>query len=341
VCSVADYPRGDLNADPPTLARLGATTRLDPFLDYYARPPGDPSRSVPARDVTASLQVCPVNASPGFPADEPGQRITAPSFAELAPQNWHLEATGQQTTTNKAAPNSHAASADPIGNFITNGAHCPVETSPAGSGVATYDFPVLRGDTTMIGRGRVTVPHTGSGAGLQLNARLYDVFPDGRAALVDRGGTVVSSPASVTTFDLNGNAWRFASGHRLRIELAQDDAPYVKASNQASTLTLAGVALDLPVRGAGADAGNRTAATPCLSGRRFRIRLPVPRGDRLVSARVYVNGRRARVLRGHGRIWRAVIDLGGLPSGPARVRIVARTRSGRVLRRTRTYRPCA
>jgi hypothetical protein len=52
-----------------------------------------------------------------------------------------------------------------------------------------------------------------------------------------------------TTFDLNGNAWRFKSGDRLRIELAQDDAPYVKASTQPSALTLPGVTLQLPVRG--------------------------------------------------------------------------------------------
>jgi predicted acyl esterase len=61
----------------------------------------------------------------------------------------------------------------------------------------------------------------------------------------------VVQPDATTSFDLNGNAWRFQKGHGLRIELAQDDSPYVKRSTQPSTLTLTGVTLGLPVRGAG------------------------------------------------------------------------------------------
>jgi predicted acyl esterase len=55
-------------------------------------------------------------------------------------------------------------------------------------------------------------------------------------------------PNATTTFDLNGNAWRFRAGDKLRIELAQDDAPYIKRSTQPSSLTLAGVTLQLPIR---------------------------------------------------------------------------------------------
>jgi predicted acyl esterase len=58
----------------------------------------------------------------------------------------------------------------------------------------------------------------------------------------------VVDPNATNTFDLNGNAWRFGKGDRLRIELAQDDAPYVKRSSQPSTLTLAGATLQVPVR---------------------------------------------------------------------------------------------
>jgi len=47
---------------------------------------------------------------------------------------------------------------------------------------------------------------------------------------------------------------------------------------------------------------------------RFRIRVRAPRGQRVSSAAVYVNGRRVRVLR--GRRLRAVVDLRGLPAAP-------------------------
>jgi len=82
-----------------------------------------------------------------------------------------------------------------------------------------------------------------------------------------------------------------------------------------------------------------TSRARCASRRHFRIRLRAPRGDRLRSARVYVNGRRVRVLR--GRRLRAVIDLRGLPAGRVRVRVVARTRHGRRVSETRRYRTCA
>ena len=107
-------------------------------------------------------------------------------------------------------------------------------------------------DVTMIGRARVTVPYTASAAnGLQLNARLYEVLADGSAVLVDRGGVRLVQQGGTAVFDLNGNAWRFANGDRLRIELAQDDDPYVARSNQSSAMTLAGVTLELPVRPSG------------------------------------------------------------------------------------------
>ena len=72
--------------------------------------------------------------------------------------------------------------------------------------------------------------------------------------------------------------------------------------------------------------GNRS----CRSRRDFSIHL---RGG-FRAIRVYVNGKRARVTRRRARI-----DLRGLPKGRYTVRIVATTRSGRRIVRTR-YRTC-
>jgi beta-glucosidase len=85
-------------------------------------------------------------------------------------------------------------------------------------------------------------------------------------------------------------------------------------------------------------AGLISSSGRCASRRHFRIRLRAPRGERLVSARVYVNGHRVRVLR--GRRLRAVIDLRGLPKRRVTVRVVARTRKGRRVTETRRYRTC-
>ena len=81
-----------------------------------------------------------------------------------------------------------------------------------------------------------------------------------------------------------------------------------------------------------------TPGASCRSRRHFRIRLRRPRRDRVVRARVYVNGRLVGVVR--GRRLRAPVDLRGLPRGRYLVRVVVTTRRGRVLVRERRYRTC-
>ena len=76
----------------------------------------------------------------------------------------------------------------------------------------------------------------------------------------------------------------------------------------------------------------------CRSRRTFRIRLRYPHGERLVSATVYVNGKRVAVLK--GRRLRSRIDLRGLPAGRYTVRIVGRTQTGRRVTGTRRYYTC-
>jgi ABC-2 type transport system ATP-binding protein len=78
------------------------------------------------------------------------------------------------------------------------------------------------------------------------------------------------------------------------------------------------------------------ATTPCVSHRRFVIRLPrARRGDRVRSAVVRVAGKRIRSTR-----TKATIDLRGRPKGTVRVTITVRTAKGRVLRSSRSYRTC-
>jgi len=253
-CGLADYPGANLSARPDHLVRVGATSRLNRFLDHYARPPANPDPPRPPFVVTASLQNCDQTANDRFPADEPGKHFTAGSFARLARNALVVEVSGTQATTNDAAPNTHAVRADPVGN-TANGYACVVERSPgrvptAGPGVATYDSPDLPRDYHVIGSTRIQATHTGSGSGIQLNARMYDLFPDGTQVLVDRGFRRVpdGSANGVTSIDLNGNGWRFARGHRIRVEVAQDDDPYVKSSVQPSSLQISRVVMRLPVR---------------------------------------------------------------------------------------------
>ena len=77
---------------------------------------------------------------------------------------------------------------------------------------------------------------------------------------------------------------------------------------------------------------------PCLSQRRFRIRLRAPVGTTVRSAEVLVRGKRAPVERG-SRLT-ALIDLRGVGKETVRVRITVRLTDGRILSGTRAYRTC-
>jgi hypothetical protein len=77
----------------------------------------------------------------------------------------------------------------------------------------------------------------------------------------------------------------------------------------------------------------------CASPRRIRIRLRKVRGVKIAAVAVYVNGRAVKVYRGKRSTAR--LELRGLPRGTVRVRIVAVTTDGRLIRQTRKYRTCA
>src|SRR3712207_5231393 len=80
------------------------------------------------------------------------------------------------------------------------------------------------------------------------------------------------------------------------------------------------------------------SARTCRSRRDFMIRLRRPERGRIRSARVYVNGKRVKVLR--GRRLRSRVNLRGLPRGRYTIRVVVRTTRGRRIVSTRRYRTC-
>ncbi len=76
----------------------------------------------------------------------------------------------------------------------------------------------------------------------------------------------------------------------------------------------------------------------CVSRRKFRIRLRHPRGARVKSAVVRVNGKRVATRR--GRRVTAPVNLRGLPKGRFAVRITVKLADGRTVNGTRRYRTC-
>lgn len=268
VCANGDYQLAgggyDFNAPPVGLRRVGISSRLSRFLDYYARPAGNPAQAAPAFDVTVTLQVCPgFAAEAGLPANESGDIFTAPTFAELTHGQVFVFGSSAAQTTTPTVSDPFNTQAEPVANQQANaGGACAVRSAsnpaPAGE-VATYDSAVLSDDVVMIGGTIVTAtfaatdqtnPVTGVN-NLQLNARLFDVFPSGDAALIDRGPRRVSPTemaAGTVTFQLHGNAYRFLKGHRIRLELTQDDDPYLKRSDAGGNAVIQSVEVGVPRR---------------------------------------------------------------------------------------------
>ena len=76
----------------------------------------------------------------------------------------------------------------------------------------------------------------------------------------------------------------------------------------------------------------------CVSRRKFRIRLRHPRGARVTSAVVRLNGKRVATRR--GKRVTAPINLRGLPKGRFKVRITVKLADGRTVNGTRRYKTC-
>jgi dienelactone hydrolase len=305
VCTNADYPGttpADFNAVPSGRTRTGVTSRLNAFIDHFATTAGGPpDPGAPSFDTTGELEVCGPSNPFGAAADEGGPQFAAPSFGELAPNTLTVDASGAQTTTNDAEPNHHAVLADPVFNSVTNGGSCPGDANPAGPGVASYTSIPLPRDFTMLGGTSLTVRFGATGPVSQMNARLYDVGPGG-VAMVDRGPrrllpTEVS--AGQATYELYGNGWRFPAGHRIRIEFAQDDDPFVHFTELPSSASLSGAQLRIPIR----EPSARITASPTLQrgfcankvvGTALGERLEgSPKGDRILGGKGKdrINGR--------------------------------------------------
>jgi hypothetical protein len=80
------------------------------------------------------------------------------------------------------------------------------------------------------------------------------------------------------------------------------------------------------------------SARRCVSGRHFAIHLRKVRGEKVVSAKVFVKGKRVKTVK--GKQLTVAIDLRGLPKGKFVVRIVVTTVSGKRYSGKRTYRTC-
>jgi len=125
---------------------------------------------------------------------------------------------------------------DPCATFAVSGAR--------GTAIATRRTSA---GFTLIGLPTVTARVRVRGANAQLVGRLWDVGPNGRERLV-HPGVMRLRAARAVSFSLNGNGYRFARGHRVRLEVLGRDAPTYRPSNGAFRVDVTRLRVSLPTR---------------------------------------------------------------------------------------------
>jgi hypothetical protein len=213
------------------------------FLDLYVRGTG---QNPPA---TYQEQVVHCNASAGSVYSGGTLGAVAPGRVVFTASD-----TGHATAS---APTDSAAGVrtDPlafyIGNGGTGGCIKLPGAPPANGAMTTWTFPVCS-TFTLLGEPELRLSTTIVGTDAEVNSRLWDVAPDGSMTLVTRGmyrwnGT---PGAASITYALLGNGWVFPAGHQVRIEVTQNDAPYMRLDNYPSAIDYTSMKLTLPTTAA-------------------------------------------------------------------------------------------
>jgi len=213
----------------------GLNEQANAFLDHYLK--GSPGAAL---DASAQVTTCTAGA---------GTIYTKPDWASLAPDRMVFSASTTQATTSATA-DPIGPPTDPITVAGTHGGNGACVSLPAAAQPgAGWDFAIPRA-FTLLGEPLLHLDVTVTGVDAEIDTRLWDVADDGSRTLVTRGTyRLTGGPATVSIDScLQGNGWDFASTHRIRLEVTQSDAPYLRMDTHPipSAITYGSVTLTLP-----------------------------------------------------------------------------------------------
>lgn len=186
--------------------------------------------------VTATLTTCPSEKPDVGP-------FKAIGWKKLHPGAFRFGRDPVQEFTSAGGNPTVAREFDPV--FGTTEA-CKTIAENTEPNVAMYGRRVVDG-FTMLGRPTIKAEIASSGQHGQIDARLWDVSPEGTQLLVDRGVYALTDGQSGRiAFQLHGNGYHFAKGHRVWLQLLGRDAPYYQVSNTPFTVKVKNLRVTLP-----------------------------------------------------------------------------------------------
>jgi fermentation-respiration switch protein FrsA (DUF1100 family) len=188
--------------------------------------------------VTAFTTTCPVSAADGGP-------FKAISWGKLHPGAFRFGSRAAREFTSAGGSAEVARAFDPV--FGATEA-CKTIPFTAEANTATY-FRAVKKGFTMMGRPTIEARISSSGQYGQIDARLWDVSPEGTQLLVDRGVYALEpGQRGSIALQLHGNGYRFGKGHEVELQLLGRDAPYYQAPNLPVSVRVADVQVALPTR---------------------------------------------------------------------------------------------
>jgi pimeloyl-ACP methyl ester carboxylesterase len=196
-------------------------------------------RHAPASgSVSAFTQTCPITKPDGGP-------FRARHWSAIHQNRFRFGSQAAQTFTSAGGDPSVALAFDPIAGTSDACKTIPLTSEP---NVATYQRKVT-GGLTMLGLPTVHATIGVTGQFGQIDARLWDLSPGGTQRLVSRGVySLTSDQSGEITFQLHGNGYRFAAGHKVQLELLGRDSPYYQAGNFPFTVDVSKLTVTLPLR---------------------------------------------------------------------------------------------
>jgi len=225
------HPRGSNKENADRFFNDQGSTFFDHHLKGQAGGPADGA-------TTAFTQTCPKTA----PADGP---FLAGRYGALASANVQFADGSSQLVASSGGNPLTGTAFDPIAGGGDACRRQVVETAP---GTAIALGPPSEG-YTLLGLPTVRATIAAAGPRGQLDSRLWDVSPDGTQLLVSRGAyRLTDDQSGDVAFQLHGNGWCFASGHRPKLELLGKDEPFLRPSNPPPfTAQLSNVTVELPI----------------------------------------------------------------------------------------------
>jgi hypothetical protein len=210
---------------------LASTGQATAFFNHYLK--GEPGGPEPG-SVTAYTATCPTSAPSAGPYTAQGMDALDPGAVRFS----------------SAAPQPVASGGDPqIGvdlDWLAGNGPCETFSTVNWPGTAVYSYPVTQ-TFTVLGQPTMQLHVDAIGDFGQLDARLWDVAPDGDETFVGRGTYALTNNEQGTiTWQMWGGGYMFHQGDTIRVELLAQDPPTERPSLSPFSVTVSNFTIQLP-----------------------------------------------------------------------------------------------